>query len=77
MKSLNTGEFIIDCSGRRFSAFNGIIGINDDMQVTEGSYDGFLYPGRVQNLPLSDVTDLERAELADYMIGLWNKWKAI
>lgn len=59
--------FIFESTGRRIYAHGRIIGISDDLGVREG-YDGGL--GGPE-----DFTSAEREELAEYMIGLWERFK--
>ncbi len=63
---------IFESSKRKFYANDGIIGLVFDpteckYSVSEG-YDGALFPG-------DQITDDERRELADYMIGLWTRFR--
>lgn len=59
--------FIFECSGRDVYANRGIIGINPDLETSEG-YDG--------GLPWDEpLTKAERIELADYMIALWTRYR--
>lgn len=53
-------------SGRFVYANNYYIGINPDMELSEG------YDGGVDDHKWSPE---ERRELADFMIGLWTKYK--
>jgi len=59
--------FVLDVSGATRTAYGRVIGIDPSLGVSEG-YDGGL------GMP-SDFTDAERAELAEYMIGLWQRFK--
>lgn len=61
-------EFVLECSGRTFSANQRLISVSPiDYGVCEG-YDGGIGP-------VSEFTPEERRELADYMIGLWQTFK--
>ena len=51
-------------SGKRLFANRGILGISPAGEISEG-YDGGVY---------DEFTPEERAELAEYMIGLWRQW---
>jgi len=67
MKQLGGSNFEFS-TGKYFSANEGIIGINSDLETYEG-YDGSLDWLR------GYFTPKERVELADYMIELWKKYK--
>lgn len=63
-------------SGKEVDAIYGMIGINADLGIGEGSdgsigVDGFNWA----DPPIPPWTTQERAELADYMIGLWQRFK--
>jgi hypothetical protein len=61
-------------TGRRFYCFMGLIGLNDEMLITEGFDDKV----RLEGQPGEDrphFTPQERTEIADYMIALWNNYK--
>lgn len=69
-------------TGRIVDANSGAIGIDNELNVSEG-YDGGIYPspdeltdGPAGLDPEQVWTQAEREELADYMIGLWTRWKA-
>ena len=62
----HTHEF--ECSGKKFSANCHIIGINHELELHEG-YDGSLGEYEI------DFTPEEKRELADFMLGLWQKFK--
>jgi hypothetical protein len=71
------GATVIFSSGREAYTNGGIIGIDANLEVTHG-YDGqFTALPRDPNGPWVglDLTKEEQAELADYMIGLWTKFK--
>lgn len=57
---------VFECSGKKLAANRGIIGINQSLQVTEG-YDG--------DCGFNELMPVERYELAEYMIGLWTKYR--
>ena len=68
-------------SGKTFYANGGIIGIDEDLNVTEG------YDGGIEFQPLSQWEDgdpenlkpwtsAEKIELADMMIDRWTRFKA-
>lgn len=56
-----------DCSGREFYAFKFTIGISNIGQVKQG------WDGEIDGI--DDFTPEERAELADHMIALWQRFK--
>ena len=57
-----------ETSRRVISAHGGVVGIGPHADYATGGWDdGFGGPG--------DFTDAERIELADYMIGLWQRFK--
>lgn len=63
-------EKILFSTGRKDAANCSIIGINPELVTYEG-YDGcFPCWG-------NELTKEERIELADYMIGLWTKYKEV
>lgn len=57
-----------ESTGRTEYANNGIIGIGPEADGVSEGYDGGM--GR-----RDDFTDAERTELADYMIGQWQRFK--
>lgn len=59
-------------SGREVYCFSGMIGIDEELDIGYGS-DGGLLPDDYADQPW---TIQERAELADYMIELWTRYKA-
>jgi hypothetical protein len=61
-------EEIVFSTGRREYANWYIIGISPSLDVSQG-YDG--------HIDTDKFSPEERAELADYMIGLWSKFKAL
>lgn len=58
-------EYILS-TGRKFYANNGIVGISPDLRIYEG-YDG--------GPDDKNWSPEERRELADFMIGLWQRYK--
>ncbi len=68
-------------SGRRVYADSGSIGINPALDATDG-WEGTLHVRVVHGMTPKEMdacmtfTPEERAEIADYMIGLWQQWKA-
>ncbi len=60
------GDDLIFNTGRKVYANNGIVGINEQLRISEG-YDGGFEENR--------LTEEERLELAAYMIDLWGKWR--
>jgi len=76
MERENDGDGYVLSTGRRFYANRGLIGINPEMEVSEG-YDGHIHYGPIfypQEAP--GWSKEERAELADFMIALWSRFKA-
>ena len=74
-------ELIFESTGHGLCVNCGFIGINAELELAEG-YDGYPCPHDTQtNKRIWDeccqpiFTKAEREELADYMIGLWTKWK--
>ena len=64
MKWKDVDTFVLESSGREYSANEGIIGISPSADDVSEGYDGGI--GRRE-----DFTAEERIELANYMIGLW------
>jgi hypothetical protein len=58
----------LECTGRKITANDHIIGINHELKLYEG-YDGDL--GEYDDT----FTGEEQRELADFMIQLWGKYK--
>ena len=60
-------EIVCECSGRRVYANCGYVGIDEGLTTCGGYDDGFV--GR------DEITLDERRELAEYMIGLWTRFR--
>ena len=72
------GDDLIFRTGRVMYANGGIIGIDSDLEVTGGYDSGFCRPKEdwMEEGDFEDVLDKqEHIELADHMIGLWEKFK--
>ena len=69
-------DYCVLSTGRRFYANNGIIGIDDDGNISEG-YDGGIHTEGYEwpDEPEPPWTPAERAELADEMIRRWEAFK--
>ena len=65
----NEDEIEFETTGRRLYANAGIIGLSEDLVPHEG-YDGDLEESEDYLKPK------EMIELAEYMIGLWTRYKA-
>ena len=67
-------QTMIFSTGRRVSALRGVIGLSPALEVFQGSQ-GILIPTE----PFLDdddaLTDVERIELAEYMIRQWQAFK--
>ena len=59
-------DTLVFSTGKEIYANHGIVGINPSLGIFEG-YDDDLYP--------ESFTKDEKIELADYMIGLWKKFR--
>ena len=68
--TIEYGEAFVFSTGRKVNCNKGIIGLNPELKTYEG-YDGDFC------LYISPLTKEERIELADYMIGLWTKYKEV
>jgi len=66
------GDTITFSSGRTAYANRGIIGINPELELSEGYDGGIDWPNGWRENPL---TKEDVSELADHMIGLWQKFK--
>lgn len=70
IETRNGIEIAVFESGKEAYTNCGIIGIDEELEVSEG-YDG-AFEDWNSNEPF---TAAERAELADYMIALWSRFK--
>ncbi|MGA2412382.1 MAG: hypothetical protein ABSG46_18605 [Candidatus Binataceae bacterium] len=61
------GDTIRLSTGTEIYANRGFVGISENMELSEG-YDGCI--------DADHLTLEERHELADYMISLWQRWRA-
>lgn len=59
---------LVFTDGTRMYAFDNIVGITPELEATYGS-DGSL---EIDN---QQLTQAQRVELADHMIGLWTRFK--
>ena len=75
-KVTNDHEYVtFETTGRIVCANGGIIGIDPRLEVHDG-YDGmFNTMKRGPGFDDRPMEPQERTELADYMIGLWSKFK--
>jgi hypothetical protein len=55
-------------TGRRFYANNGVIGLSSDSPDLYEGYDGWV--GEMEG----NLTDDEKHEVAEFMIGVWQNW---
>ncbi len=63
-------------SGRTAYANNGIVGLCPKLTISEGYDGGIPWPRSEYDDPdEGDLTAADMAELADYMIELWGKFK--
>ncbi len=72
MKLIKPHVFQIACTGREIYAFAETIGIVRDGEGRPRlayGYDNYV------ELGTSELTQAERAEIADYMIARWTAWK--
>lgn len=76
------GDRLVLVSGRQFYAHSGILGLSDKLVITEG-YDGGVREDRRHDADVDvdededkPFTVEERAEIAAYMVGLWQQWAA-
>lgn len=67
------GDKVIFSTGTERYANRGIIGLDGELSVSEGYDGGFWEVG--WKAPGTELTRDELAELADYMIALWTKFK--
>ncbi len=61
----DANEYVLVCSGRRFAANLGILGIGDNADHINGGYDNSI---RLEFSPA------EKAEIAEEMIKRWAAW---
>ena len=66
------GNKLIFSTGKEIDPYQGIIGINEELDITEG-YDGYIKD--TQCPEMDELTNNELIELADYVIKLWQKFK--
>jgi hypothetical protein len=59
-------------SGKIVQPYQGIVGINNRFDITEG-YDGYIRDTQLESE--TELSKEELIELADYMIGLWKRFK--
>lgn len=72
------GDRLVLASGRQFHAHSGILGLSDKLVIMEG-YDGGVREDRRPDADVDEDEDKpftveERAEIAAYMIALWQQW---
>lgn len=72
------GDRLMLASGRQFYANSGILGLSDKLAITEG-YDGGVREDRHRDADVDEDVDMpftveERAEIAAYMVALWQQW---
>mgnify|MGYP001607305997 CR=1 FL=1 len=65
-------DVLVLSSGKRIYANRGILGIRDGDNTIYDGYDGEVWSGGDQCL-----THAERAEIADYMIALWQRYRIL
>lgn len=63
------GDHVILTSGRRFYAHAGILGMDDDLDLSGGYDDLISFDDDEEAL-----SKTERLEIAAYMIDLWQRW---
>ena len=68
-------QTLIFSTGRRVWALRGVIDISPALEVFQG-HDGILMPDEAF-LDNNALTDAECIELADFMIGQWQAFKAL
>lgn len=66
------GDYLIFSGGKRVYANAGIIGINTDYRLA-GGYDNYLEFDDMEDG--DELTTVEKLEMADYMIELWQSYK--
>lgn len=87
MKETNKNTVIFN-DGTEVYPYNGFISINEQLEVGEGNggdfvhayFNGDVYEPMIQTYEpceMIPLTPQHRAELADYMIELWTKFKEV
>lgn len=74
MMEIKNSIVIFESTGLELYANGGKIGINPDLETSEG-YDGNFNKGWGDDFHDIPFTQAEREELGDFMIGLWQKFK--
>lgn len=67
-------QTLIFSTGRRVSALRGVIGISPALEVFQG-HNGILVPNEAFLDDNDALTDVERIELADFMIEQWQAFR--
>lgn len=67
-------QTLIFSTGRRLSAQRGVMGISPSLEVFQG-HGGVLVPSEPFLDDNDALTDLERIELADFMVGQWQAFR--
>jgi len=67
MKYNDKTDHLVFENGKEIYAHNGIIGIDEELTISEG------YDGGIEEM---DLTGNEKVELADYAIALWEKYRS-
>lgn len=67
-------QTLIFSTGRRISVQRGVVGISPSMEVFHG-HDGVLIPSEPFLDDNDALSDVERIELAEHMIALWQAFK--
>lgn len=70
----NDGNYILS-TGRDIYANCGFIGINNEMELSEGYDGGFTMPEDDWIEFEYRLTNAECVEIAEYMIGQWQKFR--
>jgi hypothetical protein len=68
---------IVFSTGKRIYAFDGIIGIDDELDPSYGSDGGIEIFDWEDGRVVISLSHAERRELADYAIALWQKFAAL
>ena len=81
MKVKDLDNLVFETTGHGLNANLGFIGINSDLELSEG-YDGGLFPHDLETREQIDdehmnpaFTKEEKKELADFMCSLWRQWE--